>query len=149
MSTKHIELNNAVWNSGYSLHGDFQNGWDVPLLQRAIDECSHEVGGVLQNCPPLAPYLNSQAANACRVSGNVIDEDVGLTKPISKLPGCNPLYTSGPRPTGCVDTAPVPSTKPPTSTPATGYTYQGCVAEAPRGRLLSGASMSSASMTAA
>ena len=27
--------------TGYSLHGDFQSGWDVDVLQNAIDHCNN------------------------------------------------------------------------------------------------------------
>ncbi|KAK9893605.1 WSC-domain-containing protein [Cystobasidium minutum MCA 4210] len=135
-------------STGYSLHADFQNGWDVDVLQQAIDQCTGDIGGELLNCPPLAPYYNTQAASACRISGDIVNEDVGLTKPISKLPGCNKLYTSGSRP-ACSDNSTTPDYISPVSTPAAGYTRQGCVAEAPNGRLLTGASMQSNSMTAA
>lgn len=135
-------------NSGYSLHADFQNGWDVDLLQRAIDECGGDIGGELLNCPPLAPYYNTEAASACKIAGDLVDEDVGTTKPIYKLPGCNTLYTSGSRP-ACTDNSTTPGYVSPVSTPAAGYVRQGCVAEAPNGRLLTGASTTSDAMTAA
>ncbi|KAH0113179.1 WSC-domain-containing protein, partial [Aureobasidium melanogenum] len=30
--------------TGYGFHGDFINGWDVPTLQSAIDECTNDSG---------------------------------------------------------------------------------------------------------
>ena len=35
--------------TGYGLHGDFLNGWDVAVLQRAIDECNDD-SGLVERC---------------------------------------------------------------------------------------------------
>lgn len=133
--------------TGLGLHADFMMGWDVDVLQAAIDECTGEIGGVLQNCPPLAPYLDTQAANACRIESDLVDEDVGEYHPIAKLPGCNELWTSGPKPT-CPPMAD-PGHRPAKSTPAKGYSYVGCMAEPANGRLFTGSFTTAANMTGA
>ena len=35
--------------TGYSLHGDFYNGWNQDVLQQAVDQCTND-SGVLEDC---------------------------------------------------------------------------------------------------
>lgn len=140
-----------VWangdTTGYGLHADFQNGWDIDVLQGAIDECTGEIGGGLKYCGPLAPYLDYQAATACRIESDLVDEDVGLAAPIAELPGCNKLWSSGPKPTCASD--PTPSFRPAKSIPAKGYAYAGCMAEPASGRSFTGSFTTASNMTGA
>lgn len=84
--------------TGYSLHADFQNGWDSPsILQSVIDECNADNGnGNMRDCAPLQPYIDETAREACQLDPTirVPDEDVGLfhdnTIPI--LLGNNPVW---------------------------------------------------------
>ncbi|TFK51155.1 hypothetical protein OE88DRAFT_1630321 [Heliocybe sulcata] len=77
--------------TGYSWHGDFQNGWDTTALQNAIDHCNNpndQTGnGVTEACSYLT--VNAAAtANACKIDP-IVNEQVNGT--LTKLPGCNPL----------------------------------------------------------
>ncbi|KDQ15848.1 hypothetical protein BOTBODRAFT_186901 [Botryobasidium botryosum FD-172 SS1] len=76
--------------TGHSWHGDFFNGWDVDVLQRAIDTCNStpdQLAGVVDACPIF--NIASQAdAGKCKKTTSVA-ENVETT--LTKLPGCNPL----------------------------------------------------------
>ena len=77
--------------TGYGFHGDFLNGWDLDVLEAAIEQCA--VGnpeGSVGTCPPLAVSDTAVYEQVCPENSPfgipVIDEPVhGL---IDKLPGC-------------------------------------------------------------
>ncbi|KAK0472168.1 hypothetical protein IW261DRAFT_1596974 [Armillaria novae-zelandiae] len=77
--------------TGYGWHGDFQNGWDVDALQRAIDQCNNPdndtINGVFTACS-VFNIISANTANQCRINA-VVNEDTEGT--LAKLPGCNPL----------------------------------------------------------
>ncbi|KAI0330773.1 WSC-domain-containing protein [Cubamyces sp. BRFM 1775] len=128
--------------TGYGLHADFQNGWDVDLLQQAIDQCSGQSGDLLA-CPPLAALYDPQAAAACVYEGVVADEPTGVSSPVTDLPGCNPVYNSGqtcpskPTPALVSVQTPLPS----------GWTEVGCIAEGTSGRALAALSTTAPNMS--
>ncbi|GJN94687.1 hypothetical protein Rhopal_007778-T1 [Rhodotorula paludigena] len=66
--------------TGYGYHGDFQNGWNVDVLQQAADICTND-SGVIEECPVLELY-DRATEGYCRkvVLGN-----------LDSLPGCNPV----------------------------------------------------------
>ncbi|KAI0659966.1 WSC-domain-containing protein [Cubamyces menziesii] len=130
--------------TGYGHHGDFQNGWDVDLLQEAIDTCTAANGNVM-DCPPLAAVFDQAAADACTLEGSVVDENIGLTTPLTSLPGCNPIYGSG-KP--CAN-AGTPQLIPAQDPLPTGWTELGCIAEGTNGRALPALSMKDPNMTRA
>ncbi|KPV72855.1 uncharacterized protein RHOBADRAFT_55528 [Rhodotorula graminis WP1] len=72
--------------TGLGYHGDFQNGWDVPILQRAMDECTSD-SGVIEECKVLELY-DRAVEPACRKTPDVNEVVLGTLK---KLPGCNPV----------------------------------------------------------
>ncbi|KAK1148182.1 hypothetical protein N8T08_010827 [Aspergillus melleus] len=82
--------------TGYGFHGDFINGWDVDVLQTAIDKCLN-LSGNLEDCvdengTPVFEFFSDEECQACSVP-NLVDEDIdGI---FENLPGCNPL-TGGP-----------------------------------------------------
>lgn len=78
--------------SGYGMHGDFSNGWNIDLLTSAIEQCN-TFSFSIENCPPFAQWNNTQIP-PCMPSGTYPDEKVGLNnQSLTALPGCNPLWT--------------------------------------------------------
>jgi len=70
------------------------------VLQSVIDECNADNSdGNMSDCPPLQPYIDETARDACQLDPaiRIPDEDVGLfhgnTIPI--LLGNNPLWPAG------------------------------------------------------
>ncbi|KAF4502425.1 WSC domain containing protein [Fusarium agapanthi] len=72
--------------TGYGLHGDFLNGWDVKVLQKPVNECT-DASGVIEKCPVLTLF-DDDAINGCRVPVQVDEKTNGVLK---TLPGCNPV----------------------------------------------------------
>ncbi|TFK82488.1 WSC-domain-containing protein [Polyporus arcularius HHB13444] len=135
--------------TGLGHHGDFTNGWDVDLLQDAIDHCPDANGNVM-DCPALAAAFDQQSADACVLETQIVNEEVGLHGPLDELAGCNPLWngTTGPRPS-CAANLTIPALVPVQTSLPTNWTEIGCVAEGPNGRALTGASTTSPTMTRA
>ncbi|KAF8169957.1 hypothetical protein K438DRAFT_1982857 [Mycena galopus ATCC 62051] len=83
--------------TGFSWHGDFQNGWDVTSLQNAINHCNNPNDATGSGDTAACSYLtvNSAAnANLCKIAP-IMNEVINGT--LTKLPGCNPLqYGPGP-----------------------------------------------------
>ncbi|KAL4865901.1 hypothetical protein BDV12DRAFT_210787 [Aspergillus spectabilis] len=79
-----------VWangdKTGYGLHGDFINGWDVPVLQHALDTCD-DPNGDIKNCAALGLY-DDTITEGCLVEPR-IDETIDGW--LDALPGCNPV----------------------------------------------------------
>ncbi|CUA74383.1 hypothetical protein RSOLAG22IIIB_11177 [Rhizoctonia solani] len=80
--------------TGLTMHGDFINGWNQDTLEQTLQQCNtpNAPEENLQACAPLAKSLNVDAANNCLSEGNIANEDVGLTAPITTFPGCNPYW---------------------------------------------------------
>ncbi|GAA5863910.1 hypothetical protein JCM3774_004415 [Rhodotorula dairenensis] len=77
--------------TGYSLHGDFLNGWDSKILQKAIDECTSK-SGVIEECKVFDLYDYKDPDNKCFQSPAIKEATTGT---LPALPGCNPI-TPGP-----------------------------------------------------
>ncbi|KAI0754006.1 WSC-domain-containing protein [Daedaleopsis nitida] len=132
--------------TGFGHHGDFQNGWDIDLLQDAIDNC--DANGNVMNCPPLAATFNQASSDACVLETQIVDEATGFSGPITTLPGCNPLWNgTGLRPSCGAE--PTPSLVPAQTPLPLGWEEIGCIAEGTNGRALTGASTTSPTMTRA
>ncbi|PNS16603.1 WSC domain-containing protein 2 [Sphaceloma murrayae] len=125
--------------TGYGFHGDFLNGWDVSLLQKAVDSCRN-LSGEITDCAALTPYLQSGSVQSQCTIPDSVGEDV--TGPFDKLPGCNPI-TSGPAraevQTGCGATTRIAGPKLSyTDKTASGWAYQGCALDNVGARTLTG-----------
>ncbi|KAF9692974.1 hypothetical protein EKO04_009153 [Ascochyta lentis] len=86
--------------TGFGYHGDFMNGWDVSVLQNAVDTCTDDSGQV-ERCPAVTQFTPDECS-ACRLPEEVNEINDGH---LDKLPGCNPV-TYGPdraAPTQCND----------------------------------------------
>ncbi|EJF58364.1 WSC-domain-containing protein [Dichomitus squalens LYAD-421 SS1] len=135
--------------SGYGHHGDFTNGWDVDLLQNALDNCPNANGNVM-DCPVLAAVFDQASASACVLETDIVDEEIGFNAPLTILPGCNPLWNGTVVKPACPDpNAPTPALVPAQTPIPTGWTELGCIAEGTSGRALTGASTTSPNMTRA
>ncbi|KAF4554906.1 Hypothetical protein D9617_3g019750 [Elsinoe fawcettii] len=123
--------------TGYGFHGDFLNGWDIPLLQKAVDQCRN-LSGELSDCPVLTPFMQSGTAqNQCTIPDSVGED---ITGPFDKLPGCNPI-TAGPA-RASVQTCAVTRIAGPklsfTDKLSSGWAYQGCAPDNVGTRTLTG-----------
>ncbi|KAF7351502.1 WSC domain protein [Mycena sanguinolenta] len=77
--------------TGFSWHGDFQNGWDTTALQEAIDDCNNPNDATGSGDTSACQYLtvNTVAnANTCKIAP-IVNEAINGT--LTQLPGCNPL----------------------------------------------------------
>ncbi|KAI0474339.1 WSC domain-containing protein [Xylaria cf. heliscus] len=89
--------------TGYGYHGDFLNGWDIPTLQKAINECNAASGNI-EECSAFKLRDDDDMAS-CKVFPRVHEAVSGV---LQALPGCNPVQP-GPGPatqqSGCRDDA--------------------------------------------
>ncbi|KAF4272369.1 hypothetical protein CNMCM8812_008790 [Aspergillus fumigatus] len=85
--------------TGYGLHADFLNGWDIDVLQDAINTC-HDGGGDITKCEPIT-LQPDWVTDGCILERSINERIDGW---LDELPGCNPIQP-GPndaRPvTGC------------------------------------------------
>ena len=93
---------------GYGYHGDFMNGWDQEVLEKAVAEC-RDPSGVVEKCGVFEHYTLEEM-QSCRVKKIDVKEDV--TGPLDKLPGCNPI-TYGPERAPKATCGDTPVTNPP------------------------------------
>ncbi|WRT70456.1 uncharacterized protein IL334_007454 [Kwoniella shivajii] len=101
---------NLAWangdTTGYGVHGDFVEGWDQPVLAKALNatgcvDLGHAI--TMGECPVLNAYFDDAKAQACKPERGELQESFGNLDnvPIPRLPGCNPLWgASGAKP-GC------------------------------------------------
>lgn len=132
--------------TGYGLHGDFVNGWDVDVLQKAVDTCLDDSGQV-SKCGAVTMFTGNEC-NACKIP-QTIDEVVDGS--MEKLPGCNPL-SSGPDPAKSVANCPAaklgnPSTNFVDLTSSKKWEYAGCGSDNIGARAFTGKSTSGDDMT--
>ncbi|TCD62163.1 hypothetical protein EIP91_007269 [Steccherinum ochraceum] len=130
--------------TGLGFHGDFAMGWTDPgLITSLINDCPNAAGNVA-DCPALAAVMDTNAAAACRFNGQLVDEPVGDTAPITALPGCNPVWEgTGAKPT-CPNAPPAPGLTDAQEALLPGWTNVGCIVEGTTSRALTGATYTDA-----
>ncbi|KAK1926900.1 hypothetical protein DB88DRAFT_536906 [Papiliotrema laurentii] len=79
-------------NFGLTFHGDWQNGWPKGMLVEANEKC--RLPGTVDGCSIFEASRDEKKANDCRTEGSIVNEPIGLTTPLSKLPGNNPEFNS-------------------------------------------------------
>lgn len=133
--------------TGYGYHGDFINGWDVNVLQNAVNNCTDDSGDMT-----LCPYFNflpNAESAGCHLPNYVQEDVLGKSTPLPKLPGCNgvqngPGYASlqscTDKPTIKLDTSYM------TDVTSMGYKYVGCATDGST-RSLTGANTATSTMT--
>jgi Domain of unknown function (DUF1996) len=93
--------------TGYSLHGDFMNGWDNQVLQRAMDSCTSD-SGVIEDCGVFqneGRFYTDAETNACSAPDPYPQEAVSEGQVMPHLPGCVAV-TEGPGPASPADLVP-------------------------------------------
>ncbi|KAI0407561.1 WSC domain-containing protein [Xylaria palmicola] len=86
-------------SSGYGYHGDFLNGWDIPTLQKAINQCN-AASGVIEECGAFT-LRHDEDMTSCKVLPRVNETVTGV---LPALPGCNAVH-AGPEPVAQDDNA--------------------------------------------
>lgn len=110
--------------TGYGFHGDFVNGWDIDVLQKAVDGCKNDSGKV-EDCPYLT-FFDKDAQNDCYIPPRIKEQITGW---MPKLPGCNAVVgPPGPaKPQTCDATTVIGDPKKYyTDMSAKGWSYDGC-----------------------
>ena len=90
-------------NTGFGLHGDFMNGWDSNVLQKAVDECT-DMSGVIEKCKHFT-FRSDDDANTClpeylpevkeQVKGQMINMPNIALIPVAKFDPCGVSPTLG------------------------------------------------------
>jgi len=77
--------------TGFSVHGDFQSGWDETALQNAIDYCNNPDDATGTGDTAACKYLTvieASVAETCKINPIVNEATAG---PLTALPGCDPI----------------------------------------------------------
>ncbi|KAA8894411.1 hypothetical protein FN846DRAFT_900927 [Sphaerosporella brunnea] len=74
---------------GYSNHGDFMNGWQQDVLERAINTCT-DPSGIVEMCTEFT-IRSADEYSQCTIESELNEEVWG---PMKKLPGCNLITDS-------------------------------------------------------
>jgi hypothetical protein len=126
--------------TGYGLHGDFFNGWDVNVLQKAIDTCTDDSGQV-EKCAAVTMFTSDEC-NSCKIASTVNEKISGK---LPKLPGCNDPATAS----TCKDTVTFgsSSTNYVDVSQTKGWQYLGCGTDNVSDRAMNGSWIYTDSMT--
>ena len=132
-------------STGLGYHGDFVMGWDVDLLQSAVDDCTSDSGAV-SDCSHFTQVPTDQS-NSCAVPSPVDEQVLGNLK---TLPGCNPVTNTPTVITDCGATTTLSGTVTEPFTDLTSskkWEYVGCGADDYYSRALTGQSENVNTMT--
>ncbi|KAF2703137.1 WSC-domain-containing protein [Pleomassaria siparia CBS 279.74] len=131
--------------TGYGYHGDFLNGWDEAVLQKAVTDC---LDGT-PDCPAqtFGEFRSQGDTQACKLPSMINEQVSGV---LLALPGCNPVGQAAPASCNAPRISLVAS---PQSmgyvdlTKSKGWKYIGCGKDDAGQRTLSAAQTSGDSMT--
>ncbi|WVQ70514.1 hypothetical protein IAR50_000033 [Cryptococcus sp. DSM 104548] len=101
---------NLAWangdTTGYGIHGDFVNGWDIDVLTTALHNdtsCRQGAATPMDECLTLYAHFDADAAAACTPEKGILTETVlgnADLVTIPRLPECNPIWgATGSKPT--------------------------------------------------
>ncbi|RPB22743.1 WSC-domain-containing protein [Terfezia boudieri ATCC MYA-4762] len=111
--------------TGYGFHGDFVNGWDTGILQKAVDGCNAD-SGLVEACPYFT-FFDKDIQKDCHILPRVDEQTSGW---MDKLPGCNPIQAGPGKATpqaNCGATTVIGEPKKTYSDmSAKGWSYDGC-----------------------
>jgi hypothetical protein len=133
--------------TGFGMHGDFFNGWDVDVLQKAVDTCT-DGSGAVEKCAAVTMFTD-QECNSCKLASAVNEQVDG---DLAALPGCNPV-TPGPQRASVATCSSTPTTFGSGSTNyvdvtrTKGWEYLGCGTDSVSDRAFTGSWTYSANMT--
>lgn len=121
--------------TGYGFHGDFVNGWDIGVLQKAVDGCNAN-SGVVEDCPYFT-FFDKNIQKDCHLKPRINEPTSGW---MDRLPGCNEVQ-SGPdkaiQKTDCGATTDIGAPKKDYSDmSAKGWSYDGCAIDKHNSRTL-------------
>lgn len=105
--------------------------WDTEILRRALNDpvCNTREDITFQQCPVFQPFIQG---GSCRPERGVLTESFAHNDlvPVTRLPGCNPLWTSGPKP-GCSSMPSDPDVSPHRATDGPKVASQAAVPDLP------------------
>ncbi|KAH0556930.1 hypothetical protein GP486_005282 [Trichoglossum hirsutum] len=133
--------------TGFGYHGDFVNGWDVDVLQTAIDTCNSNSGSI-DDCAVLKKFP-SDVLQDCKIPPSIDEQVFGV---LPALPGCNPIQNGPGQATpksgcGAPTTFGEPQTYFTDLTASMGWEYVGCGHDSSSDRTFKGDSFRDAAMT--
>ncbi|KAM6504060.1 protein of unknown function (DUF1996) domain containing protein [Amanita muscaria] len=96
-------------STGYGYHGDYINGWDAGVLQRAINNCNCNNFGDPTCCAQQHIFTLKPSGQQCSITPTVNEQVLGT---LNILPGNNPVVGYGATPASPPAQVNVPSGKP-------------------------------------
>ncbi|KAI9047200.1 hypothetical protein LZ554_008654 [Drepanopeziza brunnea f. sp. 'monogermtubi'] len=79
--------------TGFGYHADFMTGWDVDVLQRAVDTCTN-LSGMIQDCP-VFDIQSDDESQECKIELPEELENEEVMEDLDSMPG-KPVIASGP-----------------------------------------------------